>query len=252
MEGSNAGAIVQRKMLQNAGGDVSVSGEVADRRSLSRPMSYPGKRLMDVVGAGVGLLLLLPVLGVVAVAVWMTMGCPILFVQERPGFKGRPFRIFKFRTMTGARNENGQLLPDGDRLSRFGRFIRTTSLDELPELWNVLRGEMSLVGPRPLLMRYLPFFSPRERLRFEVRPGITGLAQVSGRNNLSWDERLELDAGYVEGLSMRKDFWILLKTASIVLLREGAAADTNVVESSLDEERSGSLADCPAQEPGLR
>lgn len=202
-----------------------------------RPRGYPGKRLLDVVLAGLALVVLAPLLAALALAVWLSLGRPVFFRQERPGFQGRPFRIVKFRTMKEARDARGHLLPDGQRLTRLGTFLRRTSLDELPELWNVLRGEMSLVGPRPLLMRYLPYFRPRERLRFEVRPGITGLAQISGRNCVGWDQRLELDARYVENLSLRQDLWILGRTVRTVLRREGAAADADQVETCLDEER---------------
>ena len=204
----------------------------------SRPRSYPGKRLLDVLVAGTALLVLLPLLGLIALLVWFSLGRPIFFRQERPGFAARPFRILKFRTMREARDAQGRLLPDGQRLTRVGAFLRRTSLDELPELWNVLRGEMSLVGPRPLLFRYLPYFRPRECLRFEVRPGITGLAQVSGRNCLGWDQRLELDARYVENLSLGQDLRILGRTVLAVLRREGASPDVDQVESWLDEERA--------------
>lgn len=202
-----------------------------------RPFGYPAKRLVDLCGASLGLLGLAPCLLGIAVAVRLTLGRPVLFRQKRPGFGEKPFEILKFRTMTEARDEAGRLLPDGQRLTRLGRWLRRTSLDELPELWNVWRGEMSLVGPRPLLMRYLPHFTPRERRRFTVRPGITGLAQVSGRNAVGWDERLELDARYVEGMSLRQDLRILVRTVAAVLSRRGAAADADEVETCLDEER---------------
>jgi sugar transferase EpsL len=204
-----------------------------------RPRGYPGKRLLDVVLAGLGLLVLAPVLLGLTLVIWLALGRPVFFRQERPGFQGRPFRLVKFRTMNDARDAAGNLLPDGQRLTRLGRWLRRTSLDELPELWNVLRGDMSLVGPRPLLMRYLPYFRPRERLRFEVRPGITGLAQVSGRNCLGWDQRLELDAQYVENLSLVNDLRILWRTVVAVLKLEGSAADPDKVETWLDKERGG-------------
>lgn len=203
-----------------------------------RPRTYRGKRTLDVLVAGVGLVVLLPLLAVLALAVWISLGRPIFFRQERPGFAARPFRIFKFRTMNNARDAQGQLLPDGQRLTRVGAFLRRTSLDELPELFNVLRGEMSLVGPRPLLFRYLPYFRPRERLRFEVLPGITGLAQVSGRNCVGWDQRLELDARYVENLSLGQDLRILGRTLVAVVKREGASPDVDQVETWLDQERA--------------
>jgi len=204
----------------------------------TRPLGYRGKRLLDVCAASFGLILLAPVFVLVALAVRLTSGRPVIFRQRRPGFAERPFEIFKFRTLTEARDERGELLPDSQRLTRLGRFLRRSSLDELPELWNVLRGDMSLVGPRPLLMQYLPYFTARERLRFSVRPGITGLAQVSGRNLLGWDERLEMDVQYVEGLSFSADMRILWRTAAAVLAGRGAAADADEVETWLDEERS--------------
>lgn len=213
------------------------------------PRGYPGKRLLDVVVAGLALVLLAPVLAGLALAIGLSMGRPVFFRQERPGFHGRPFRILKFRTMREARDAQGNLLPDGQRLTRLGAWLRRTSLDELPELWNVLRGDMSLVGPRPLLMRYLPYFRPRERLRFEVRPGITGLAQVSGRNCLGWDQRLELDAQYVENLSLGQDLRILGRTVLAVLRREGASPDVDQVESWLDEERAAERQAGPGQGP---
>lgn len=202
------------------------------------PRGYPGKRLVDAIAAGLGLVLFSPLLGAIAVAVRLSVGRPVLFRQARPGFAERPFLIIKFRTMTDARDAQGRLLPDSRRLTGVGRSLRATSLDELPELWNVLWGEMSLVGPRPLLVRYLPYYTPRERLRFSVRPGITGLAQVSGRNLVGWDERLELDARYVESMSLWHDVSILLRTAAAVVTGEGAAADADQAESCLDEERS--------------
>ncbi len=194
---------------------------------------------MDVALAATALALLSPILALVALVVRLVIGSPVLFRQERPGLFGEPFSIFKFRTMTEDRDEHGGLLPDAARLTRLGRFLRDTSLDELPELWNVLRGDMSLVGPRPLLFRYLPYFTERERLRLRARPGITGLAQVSGRNYLGWDDRLELDAVYVESMSLRGDLGIVFRTAFDVLRRRGVSSDVDLVETWLDEERSG-------------
>jgi len=162
-----------------------------------------------------------PVLGLVALAVRWKLGSPVLFRQERPGYRERPFRLLKFRTMTEARDDQGRLLPDADRLTPFGRFLRSTSLDELPELINVLRGEMSLVGPRPLLPEYLPLYSPTQRRRHEVRPGITGWAQVNGRNATTWEERFTHDVWYVDHLSFWVDVRILLLTVVTTLRREG-------------------------------
>lgn len=179
------------------------------------------KRAMDVVGGGAGLVVLSPVLVVLAVLVRLRLGSPVLFRQVRPGLHGRPFVVHKFRTMTEARGADGELLPDAERLTSFGRWLRRTSLDELPELWDVLRGEMSLVGPRPLLMEYLDHYTDRQQTRHQVRPGMTGLAQVSGRNALDWEQRLELDARYVERASPWLDVRILWRTLLIVARREG-------------------------------
>ena len=204
-----------------------------------RIVTYRGKRLLDMLLALATLLVLLPVVVLVGLLVRLTMGGPVLFKQQRPGVLGRPFTIYKFRTMNDERGSDGRLLADRERMTMVGRVLRKTSLDELPELWNVLKGEMSLVGPRPLLQRYMPFFRERERLRFRALPGITGLAQVSGRNFLSWDERLELDVEYVEVMSLRVDLNILARTVITVLRREGMSVDVDVAETWLDEERSG-------------
>jgi lipopolysaccharide/colanic/teichoic acid biosynthesis glycosyltransferase len=183
------------------------------------------KRLIDVVGAVLGLVLLSPVLVALAIGVRIMHGAPVLFRQERAGLHGRPFRIVKLRTMTDARGPDGVLLPDVDRLTAFGRFLRSSSLDELPELWNVLVGDMSLVGPRPLPTAYLPRYTPRESRRHDVRPGITGLAQASGRNTLSWEGRLELDVVYVETRSTVGDVRLILRTLRQVIAREGITAE---------------------------
>ncbi|MGB1557618.1 MAG: sugar transferase [Oceanococcaceae bacterium] len=182
------------------------------------------KRLLDILAASSGLLLLSPVLLLLAVCVRSRIGRPVLFRQRRPGLGGRAFEMVKFRTMTEARDDQGELLPDAERLPAFGRFLRSTSLDELPELWNVLRGDMSLVGPRPLLMEYLPLYSAEQARRHEVRPGITGWAQVNGRNALSWEEKFELDVWYVDHRSLWLDLRILWLTLSKVLRREGISA----------------------------
>lgn len=189
---------------------------------------HPGtrtwKRLFDVTGAGAVLVICLPVIAVVAVLVRIKLGSPILFRQQRPGMGERIFTLYKFRTMTSARDENGELLPNHLRITRFGNLLRKTSLDELPQLWNVLIGDMSLVGPRPLLPRYLPIYTERQRRRHEVRPGITGWAQVNGRNSISWHEKLELDVWYVENISFWLDVRILWLTLLKVLKREGINA----------------------------
>lgn len=179
------------------------------------------KRLIDVVASALGLIVLAPLLAVIALAVRCSLGSPVLFRQIRPGLGGRPFTLYKFRTMRDATDPAGNPLPDAERLTRFGRFLRSTSLDELPELWNVLKGDMSLVGPRPLLMEYLPLYTPEQARRHEVKPGITGWAQVNGRNALSWDAKFALDVWYVDNWSLALDLKILALTVKKVLLREG-------------------------------
>jgi len=181
------------------------------------------KRLVDVVVAGVGLVVLSPLLAVIAVLVRLRMGSPVLFTQVRPGWRGAPFRLLKFRTMTDRRRPDGALLPDAERLTWLGRALRTSSLDELPELVNVLRGDMSLVGPRPLLMEYLELYTPEQARRHEVRPGITGWAQVNGRNDTTWDERFANDLYYVEHRSMRLDLQILQRTVTQVFRGAGVS-----------------------------
>ena len=182
------------------------------------------KRLFDLLLSLGGLLVLALPLLLLWVLVRRKLGSPVLFRQVRPGLHGRPFMMVKFRTMTDERGADGELLPDVQRLTAFGRFLRASSLDELPELWNVLRGEMSLVGPRPLLMEYLPLYSPEQARRHEVRPGITGWAQVNGRNAVSWDERFKLDVWYVDHRSLRLDIRILWLTVRKVIVREGISA----------------------------
>ena len=183
------------------------------------------KRLFDLlVSLGMLLLLGLPLL----LLVWIVrrkLGSPVLFRQTRPGLHGQPFMMIKFRTMTDESGPDGELLPDAQRLTAFGRFLRASSLDELPELWNVLKGDMSLVGPRPLLMEYLPLYSPEQTRRHDVRPGITGWAQVNGRNALSWEEKFKLDVWYVNNRSLWLDIKILWLTVCKVLVREGISAD---------------------------
>ena len=183
------------------------------------------KRVFDLVVATVVGIVLSPFLAVLAALVRYKLGRPVLFTQQRPGLHGRPFSLVKFRTMTDDRDEKGELLPDEERLPPFGRFLRSTSLDEFPELWNVIRGDMSLVGPRPLLMAYLDRYSPRQARRHEVRPGITGWGQVNGRNAPSWQQRLEMDVWYVEHRSFWLDLKILLMTVVAVVRRDGVTAD---------------------------
>lgn len=178
------------------------------------------KRVVDIVGAVAGLILLAPLMAVVAVMIRRQMGSPVLFRQTRPGLHGKPFRMVKFRTMRDAVDTQGNLLPDSERLTRLGRFLRSSSLDELPELWNVLKGDMSLVGPRPLLMEYLDYYTEDEKRRHTVRPGITGLAQVSGRNAITWEQKLGLDLKYVEKKSFWLDMKIIFRTLAKVVKRE--------------------------------
>ena len=182
------------------------------------------KRLFDIVVSACALLVLaLPLL----VVIWMVrrkLGSPVFFTQVRPGMHGKPFKMVKFRSMTSERGPDGELLPDAVRLTPFGRLLRSTSLDELPELWNVLKGDMSLVGPRPLLMEYLPLYSPEQARRHAVRPGVTGWAQVNGRNTLSWDDKFKLDVWYVDHRSLWLDLKILWLTVRKVLVREGISA----------------------------
>jgi sugar transferase EpsL len=182
------------------------------------------KRVIDVLGASTALVVLSPLLAVVAVLVRVRMGPPVLFRQLRPGREGRPFELTKYRTMTDQRGPDGALLPDAQRLTALGQFLRRTSIDELPELVNVVRGDMSLVGPRPLLMEYLPRYSPEQARRHEVRPGVTGWTQVNGRNDLTWEEKFALDVWYVDHRSTRLDLEILGRTVSQVLGGQGVSA----------------------------
>jgi lipopolysaccharide/colanic/teichoic acid biosynthesis glycosyltransferase len=182
------------------------------------------KRAFDFALAALALVLLSPVILATAIAVGVTMGRPVFFRQARPGLHGRPFEMIKFRTMRDAAGPNGKQLADSERLTSFGRWLRSTSLDELPELWNVLKGEMSLVGPRPLLMQYLPLYSAEQARRHLVRPGVTGWAQINGRNAVSWDQKFELDILYVETRSFALDLRILALTALRVLRRDGISA----------------------------
>jgi lipopolysaccharide/colanic/teichoic acid biosynthesis glycosyltransferase len=183
------------------------------------------KRLFDLISSFVGLLFLLPVIVLIVLLVRLKIGSPIFFKQRRPGLNGEIFNMVKFRTMTNERDKNGNLLSDEIRLTKFGKFLRSTSLDELPGLWNVLKGDMSLVGPRPLLVEYLPLYSEKQSRRHEVRPGITGWAQVNGRNAISWDEKFELDVWYVGNQSIWLDVKILWLTVKKVIRREGVNKD---------------------------
>jgi len=187
--------------------------------------SLHAKRFMDLAIAIPLVVLLLPVMVGIAIAILITMGRPVIFKQVRPGLQGRPFTMYKFRTMTDARDHEGKLLPDAERLTKLGRFLRSTSLDELPELINVIKGDMSLVGPRPLLMQYLPLYTAEQARRHEVRPGITGWAQVNGRNAIAWEEKFKLDVWYVDNWSLWLDLKILLLTVWKVLVREGISQE---------------------------
>ena len=180
-----------------------------------------GKRLFDVLFSASLLIVLSPVILIIALIVYVKMGRPILFSQERPGLNEKIFTLYKFRTMTNAYGPDGKLLPDSSRLSRFGKILRSTSLDELPELWNILKGDMSFVGPRPLLVQYLSLYSDEQRHRHDVRPGLTGLAMIHGRNNLNWNDKFAYDLQYVEQQSFLLDMKILLWTVVITLKREG-------------------------------
>lgn len=197
------------------------------------------KRLIDIVASAVGLIVLAPVLIGVAVAIRITMGPGVLFRQQRPGRGGRIFAMYKFRTMTDARDSSGMPLPDAERLTRLGSFLRRSSLDELPELINVLKGDMSLVGPRPLLVAYLPLYTPEQARRHEVRPGITGWAQVNGRNAITWEQKFDLDVWYVDNRSVMLDFKILLMTVAKVLGREGISQDGYATAERFEGSGSG-------------
>lgn len=179
------------------------------------------KRIFDFIASLVLLIVLFPLFLVIAVTIHWKLGSPVFFRQQRPGMLGKPFRLFKFRTMTNVRGVNGELLPDAQRLTRFGRFLRSSSLDELPELFNVLKGVMSIVGPRPLLMQYLDRYTPEQARRHEVKPGITGWAQVNGRNALTWEEKFKLDVWYVDNWTLLLDIKIIAMTIWKILKREG-------------------------------
>lgn len=183
------------------------------------------KRLLDIIIASIALILLSPLYAFVAYKVKKNLGSPVLFRQVRPGLHGKPFEMIKFRTMKDAVDEEGNPLPDSERLTPFGQMLRSTSLDEMPELWNVIKGDMSIVGPRPLLMEYLPLYSPEQAKRHDVRPGMTGHAQVNGRNAIGWEEKFKLDTWYVENQSIWLDFKIMFKTVDKVLAKDDISAE---------------------------
>lgn len=201
------------------------------------------KRVIDFVVSLIALILLLPVFIILSAIGAIAMKGNPFFTQARPGKKGKDgnekiFKLIKFRTMSNAKDKDGNLLPDDVRLNKYGKLLRSTSLDELPELWNILKGDMSIVGPRPLLIRYLPYFRENERKRHSIRPGLTGLAQVNGRNNLSWDERLEMDVLYANNISLLQDIKIMFLTVKKVLVHEDITVDGNYIMQDLDVERA--------------
>ncbi|EPB3092797.1 sugar transferase [Enterococcus lactis] len=186
------------------------------------------KRILDILLSGIALIVLSPIILIVGILVRIKLGSPIIFKQERPGKSEKIFSMYKFRTMTDERDHNGEYLPDEIRLTKFGKMLRATSLDELPELWNILKGDMSIVGPRPLLVEYLPLYSEKQRKRHNVRPGLTGLAQVNGRNAISWEEKFEYDYLYIENYSFTKDISIIWHTIKKVLKHDGITSNTSV------------------------
>lgn len=195
------------------------------------------KRLFDIVCSLFALIVLSPILFVVALLVRIKLGSPVIFKQKRPGLNEKLFTLYKFRTMTDRKDSHGELLPDGERLTKFGKMLRSTSLDELPELWNILKGDMSIVGPRPLLEQYLPHYDNEQRQRHTVRPGLTGLAQVNGRNALSWEQKFSLDIKYVKNISFILDLKIILITISKVFARHGVSSGSSVTMEKFSDDR---------------
>lgn len=184
------------------------------------------KRPMDFILSLIAIIVLSPVFLIIAILVRINLGSPVIFKQKRPGLNEKIFTMYKFRTMTDERDEKGELLPDSERITKFGKFLRSTSLDELPELFNILKGDMSIVGPRPLLVEYLPLYNDFQRRRHEVRPGLSGLAQINGRNAISWKEKFKLDVEYVDNITFVGDWKIILLTIKKVLIREGINSET--------------------------
>ena len=185
------------------------------------------KRALDMILSGIAIIILSPILLIVAILVKTKLGSPVIFKQERPGLNEKIFKMYKFRSMTDAKDENGELLPDEERLTSFGKKLRSTSLDELPELFNIFKGDMSIVGPRPLMVSYLPLYNEFQKHRHDVRPGLTGFAQISGRNLLSWKERFEKDISYVENISFTLDMKIIFNTVKSVIKRDGISSNTS-------------------------
>ncbi len=197
------------------------------------------KRFLDIFISLISLIILSPILLIIAILVRINLGSPIIFKQERPGKNEKVFTLYKFRTMTDKKDENGELLPDSERRTKFGDFLRSTSMDELPELVNILVGSMSIIGPRPLLVEYLPYYTNEEHHRHDVRPGLTGWAQANGRNLVNWDDRFKMDLEYVNNLTFLMDIKIIFKTVKIVLKREGIRQEGQATMGSLNEYRSG-------------
>ena len=194
------------------------------------------KRILDILLSGIALIVLSPIILIVGILVRIKLGSPIIFKQERPGKSEKIFSMYKFRTMTDERDHNGEYLPDEIRLTKFGKILRATSLDELPELWNILKGDMSIVGPRPLLVEYLPLYSEKQRKRHNVRPGLTGLAQVNGRNAISWEEKFDLDIYYVDKITFFNDLIIIIQTCKKVIKKE----NINTINNNIPEKFKGS------------
>lgn len=197
------------------------------------------KRFFDIILSLIAIIILSPIYLIISVLVLIFMGWPILFKQPRPGKNGKIFNMYKFRTMTNKKDKDGNLLPDDQRLPKFGKFLRKTSLDELPEMFCILIGSMSFIGPRPLLVEYLPYYTKEEHHRHDVRPGLTGLAQANGRNLVNWDDRFKLDLEYVNNVSLKMDLSVIIKTISIVLKREGITDGKTETMTFLNEERKG-------------
>ncbi|MCJ0593045.1 sugar transferase [Enterococcus cecorum] len=196
-----------------------------------------GKRIQDVILSFVALIILFPVLIILYVLIRYKLGSPVFFTQDRPGKNGKIFRLYKFRTMTDEKGLNGELLPDDQRLTSFGKILRSTSLDELPELINIIKGDMSIVGPRPLLVKYLPLYNEKQARRHEVKPGFTGYAQVNGRNSITWEEKFDLDVYYVDHISFIGDWKIIFKTIKTVILREGISSETSSTMEEFEGEK---------------
>ncbi len=230
--------------ISAAAGTISGIAQLFEKKNNHKPKGIYEKffkRVIDVFLSTGAMIVLSPLIGVIAILVLIKHGTPVVYAQERPGRDEKIFKIYKFRTMTNEKDENGELLPDDKRLTKLGRFLRSTSADELLELINVIKGDMSLIGPRPLLVQYLPYYTEDEKHRHDVRPGLSGLAQVNGRNAVMWDKRLAFDVEYVNNISFLGDAKIVFQTIKKVITREDVAADTNTVETYFDKERRGEI-----------